>query len=212
MHRHDTGQIEQLIENNKAWVAKTLAEDPDFFTDLAKAHVPAFLWIGCSDARVQPNILVNLPQGEIFTHRNLGNMVHSSDMNITAVVQYAVEVLQVKHIIVAGHEDCGAIKAAMEDLHSDVLQQWLHPIRTLYYAHKSQLIQLDDKAQVNDLAKLNINQQVTNLCNMAAIRSAWKQGQNLVIHGWMLHLSTGLIEDLGLSVKNLTEANQRLGM
>lgn len=201
--------LDDLLANNRQWVAKTLEEDPGYFGRL-ETHNPHYLWIGCSDARVPANTIVGMDSGKIFVHRNIGNQVHSADMNVVAVIQYAVEVLKVEHIIVTGHYDCGAVKASMQDLESDILQQWLRPIRKLYHTHKPSWGELTRQQMGDELTRLNVQTQVTNLCNMAAIRNAWRRGQKLSIHGWVYSLHTGIIEDQQIRIHNLAQANQRL--
>ncbi len=195
--------LSNLFDRNKKWAESIKAAHPDFFSNLSKQQKPEYLWIGCSDSRVPANQIVDMPPGEIFVHRNIANLVVHTDLNCLAVVQYAVEVLQVKHIIVCGHYGCGGIKAAMEDQDHGLIDNWLQNIKDIYRIHQSDvdsLLKEDDK--INFMCELNVKEQVSNLCRTTIVQNAWKKGQKLTVHGWIYNISDGILRDLNLCLTN----------
>jgi len=195
--------IEQLFKNNKQWVAEVNANNPDFFSGLANQQTPEYLWIGCSDSRVPANELVKMDPGTIFVHRNIANMVNSSDMNVLSVIQYAVKVLKVKHIIVNGHYDCGGVKASFENDNPNLIEHWVRPIRKLYHRSKTELEQLDQTEKVNRLCEMNVREQVKNVCDMPAVRAAWKNGEQLAVHGFIYDIKDGNLHNLNVTVQQI---------
>lgn len=193
--------LKNLLDNNRAWAAAMTDGDHDFFTRLCDVQSPDYLWIGCSDSRVPANEIVGLPSGELFVHRNVGNVVPHSDVNCLAVIQYAVEVLQVGHIIVTGHYGCGGITAAMEPKSHGQIDNWLAHIKDIYRAHYDEIVALDgDEAQADRLCELNVAAQVQNVAKTSIIQSAWAAGRELEIHGWVYSLSDGILRDLGVGI------------
>ncbi|MDX1607557.1 MAG: carbonate dehydratase [Candidatus Competibacterales bacterium] len=193
--------LHQLFDNNRAWAAATRERDPDFFARLARQQSPEYLWIGCSDSRLPPNDITGLLPGEIFVHRNVGNVVLHTDFNCLSVMEYAVAVLRVKHIIVCGHYGCGGVQAALRNAEMGLIDNWLRHIRDVYRAHRRSLDAItDEAARWNRLCEMNVLAQVRNVCNTTVVQSAWKQGQSLSVHGWVYALQDGLLRDLGLCV------------
>ena len=189
--------FEQLLFENKAWASERVAEDPNYFHRLVDIQKPKFLWIGCSDSRVPPNEITQTQPGEIFIHRNVANLVLHTDLNLLSVLQYAVEVLEIEHIIVCGHYGCGGIRAAMEDHRHGIIDHWLQPIRDVADDAKSELDTIrDDSARLNRLCELSIAAQVQGLSRTPIIQSARKRGKEVHIHGWVYGLNDGLLRDL----------------
>ena len=189
---------DRLLLENKAWAAEMVADDPDFFTNLAKLQSPEFLWIGCSDSRVPANQITGTQPGEIFVHRNVANLVVSSDLNMLAVLDYAVNHLKVKHVIVCGHYGCGGVQAAAsrKDF-KPVLNMWLRNIKDVYYKHEEELNAInDDTARADRLTELNVMEQVKNLARKSSIQRAWKNEQRPDLHGWVYSLKDGLIKSI----------------
>ena len=192
--------IKNLLENNKNWVASKLAIDPSYFEKLSNSQNPEYLWIGCSDSRVPANQITGTLPGDIFVHRNIANMVVHSDMNMLSVLSYAVEVLKVKHIIVCGHYGCGGVQAAMENKQFGLIDNWLRHIKDVYRTYASELDLLkNEEERGKRLVELNVVENVYNLCKTSTIQNAWKQGQELSVHGWAYSLETGIIKDLSVS-------------
>ncbi|MDG6774172.1 carbonic anhydrase [Thiomicrorhabdus sp. ZW0627] len=198
--------IEQLLQNNQAWVDEVNANRPNFFETLSHQQKPEYLWIGCSDSRVPANELVKMDPGTIFVHRNIANLVNSSDMNVLTVIQYAVEVLKVKHIIVNGHYGCGGVMASMEENNPDLIDHWVRPIRKYYQRMQTELDQLPYEEKVNRLCEINVTEQVRNICHVPAVRNAWKKGQELSIHGFIYNIRDGRLKNLNVSVSDLESA------
>ena len=193
--------LPQLFANNRAWAERINAEDPRFFETLAKQQTPEYLWIGCSDSRVPANEIVGLLPGELFVHRNVSNLVIHSDMNCLSVMQFAVEVLKVKHIIVCGHYGCGGVKAAIEDKPHGLIDNWLRPIRRTAVRDDSELSKIGAmELKVDRLCELNVMEQVRNAANSTVVQEAWKRGQGVTIHGWIYAIKDGLLKDLDVSV------------
>lgn len=200
-------KLQDLLDNNKAWAEKVTEQYPDFFEKLSKQQTPEYLWIGCSDSRVPATEIVNMMPGEIFVHRNVSNQVIHTDMNCLSVVQYAVEVLKVKHIMVVGHYGCGGVRAAIESKEPlGLIDNWLRHIRDVYYRHQDLLEPIEDShKKVDHLCEVNVIEQVKNVCNTTMVREAWDRGQVLNIHGWIYGLDNGLLTDMGINVTNYDE-------
>ncbi len=191
----------ELLKHNRRWAAERQSTDPDYFSNLAALQRPEFLWIGCSDSRVPANQITGLQPGEVFVHRNVANLVHPGDINLLSVIEYAVEKLEVKHIIVCGHYGCGGIRAAMDGHRHGIVDHWLQPIRNTADRAIDQLAPLTDKSdRLDKLCELNIEEQVVTLAHTPIIQDAWVTGKELSIHGWVYGLKDGLIRDLGVTV------------
>jgi carbonic anhydrase len=189
-----------LLEGNKIWVQKTLEIDPDFFEKLSQGQSPQFLWIGCSDSRVPANEITNTQPGDIFVHRNIANMVVHSDMNMLSVLDYAVNILKVKHVIVCGHYGCGGVKAAMENKQFGLVDNWLRFIKDVYRTHSKELDSIkDDEQRFDRFVELNVMEQVFDLTKTTIIQNAWLERNEPKVHGWVYSLKTGLIKDLEVS-------------
>jgi carbonic anhydrase len=188
---------EKLLLENRAWAAEQTGRDPEYFRRLADIQTPEFLWIGCSDSRVPANEITNTSPGEIFVHRNIANLVVGSDLNVLSVLQYAVEVLKVKHVIVCGHYGCGGIKAAMTDNDLGLINKWLQHIKDTYLVNKDELDAITDMSDRADrLAELNVEAQVMNLAKSSIIQDAWKTDNRPALHGWIYRLSDGILHNL----------------
>ncbi len=198
--------LDPLFENNQRWIDGIISEDPEFFKKLAKQQNPEYFWIGCSDSRVPANEIMGLMPGEVFVHRNVANMVNSSDMNCLTVVQYAVEILKVKHIIVTGHYGCGGVKAAIEGNNPDMIEHWLRPIRKYYQRASKEMAQLTKQQQVDRLCEINVIEQVRNVCHIPAVRKAWEKGQHLEVHGLIFGIHDGRLQNLCTTIDNLADA------
>ena len=202
MHKTDHITYEGLLEGNKKFIAKALKEDPHYFDKLSEQHPPV-LWIGCADSRVPANQITNTAPGEIFVHRNIANMVIHTDMNMLSVLDYAVNVLKVKHVIVTGHYGCGGVLAAMSDQQFGLIDNWLRHIKDVYRLHADELDAIADSAKRSDrLVELNVIENVHNLCATSIVQNAWKSGQSLGVHGWVYSLKTGIITDMKVSAYN----------
>ena len=193
-------KLERLLESNKEWAEKISQENPDFFKDLSKQQNPEYLWIGCSDSRVPANQIVGLMPGEVFVHRNVANQVIHSDLNCLSVVQFAVEVLKVKHIIVTGHYGCGGVHAAYDNSRHGLVDNWLSHVKDVQYKHMEELSKLSADDARDRLCELNVMEQVRNLARTTVVRDAWQKGQELVLHGFVYGLHNGLINDLGIDI------------
>ncbi|CNK95668.1 carbonate dehydratase [Yersinia alsatica] len=202
-------EIEKLIANNRTWSNAISKDDPGFFEHLALAQKPRFLWIGCSDSRVPAEELTGLKAGELFVHRNVANLVIHTDLNCLSVVQYAIDVLQVEHIIICGHLGCGGVEAATKkDLELGLIDNWLLHIRDLWFKHSSLLGRLPAEERSDMLCKLNVVEQVYNLGHSTIVRSAWKRGQKAMIHGWVYGIEDGLLTDLEVSATSMEALEQ----
>jgi len=196
-------EIKKLFQNNKDWAKKIKKQNPNFFKTLSKQQSPEYLWIGCSDSRVPANEIVGLLPGEIFVHRNIANVIVHTDLNALSVIQFAVDVLKVKHIIVCSHYGCGGIKAALENKEHGLIDNWLRHIKDVYRYHQNELDKIKtEKEKVNKLCELNVFEQVANVCKTTIVQNAWKDGQELTVHGWIYGIENGLIKDLKISVSN----------
>ena len=188
--------LNHIIKRNQEWAAAVTAEYPDFFSELSNQQNPEYMWIGCSDSRVPANQIMDLPPGEVFVHRNIANVVVHTDLNCLSVIHFAVEVLQVKHIIVCGHYGCGGVIAAMEDKDHGLIDNWLRHIRDVDRFNSEVLDGLDEHDRLNALCELNVKEQVTNVCNTPIVQKAWNDGQYLSVHGWIYNINNGLLKDL----------------
>lgn len=200
-------RLEKLLQRNKEWAAKVKQDNPTFFEELSKQQTPEYLWIGCSDSRVPANQIVGLMPGEVFVHRNVANQVIHSDLNCLSVVQYAVEVLKVEHIIVCGHYGCGGVHAAYDNSRVGLVDNWLSHVKDVHYKHMKELKPLDDEAAKDRLCELNVIEQVRNLARTTVVRDAWQKGQPLMLHGFVYGLSDGLMNDLGIHIAGIDELN-----
>lgn len=202
----------KILDNNKEWVVRKLEEDPNYFKDLAKGQKPPLLWIGCSDSRVPANEIIGAKPGEVFVHRNIANMVVHSDMNMLSVLDYAVNVLKVKHVIVCGHYGCGGIKAAMGNDSIGIIDNWIRHIKDVYRLHDQYLdsiINEDDR--FNAFVEINAKEQVFDLAKTSIVQGAWRNGQELTLHGWVYGLNSGYVTDLKVNIssnKDLDEVYQ----
>ena len=193
--------LKNLFDNNKKWADKIKESDPDFFTKLSRQQNPEYLWIGCSDSRVPSNQIVDLLPGEIFVHRNIANVVIHTDLNCLSVIQVAVEVLKVKHIIVCGHYGCGGIRAALEKRSYGLIDTWLRHIKDVYHHHQDKLDAItDEEKKLNRLCELNVIEQVANVCHTSIVQKAWNSGQELSVHGWIYSIKDGILKNLDVSV------------
>jgi carbonic anhydrase len=195
--------LKRLLEQNQAWAENITANDPGFFPTLAKQQSPRFLWIGCADSRVPATQLIGMMPGEMFVHRNVANVVVHTDFNCLSVMQYAVDVLKVEHIIVCGHHGCGGVKAAMDNLQLGLIDNWLRHVQDVIHAHEELLADVkDEEKRLNRLCELNVIEQVLNVGRTTIVQNAWQRGQEIVVHGWIYGLEDGLLRDLGVSIDN----------
>lgn len=193
----------KIIQNNKDWVEGIIKEDPEYFRRLAEGQKPPLLWIGCADSRVPANQIIGAQPGEVFVHRNIANMVVHSDMNMLSVLDYAVNVLKVEHVIVCGHYGCGGIKAAMGNDSIGLIDNWIRHIKNIYRLHKKELDGIEEEEKRFDrFVELNVIEQVYDLAKTSIVQAAWKTGQNLHLHGWAYGVSSGIIKDLNVNVSS----------
>jgi carbonic anhydrase len=206
-------EIVSLLENNRAWVARMHREDPTLFDRLSQVHAPKVLWIGCSDARVPANVVTGTDAGEMFVHRNIANQVLPMDSNLQAVVEYAIDALQIQVVVVCGHSQCGGVKAAMSGRSGyPHVDSWLDGIRKVQRLHRDELEAIADPAHRYDrLVELNVTEQVRNLAAMGTVQNAWDAGRPLRLHGWVYRLEDGLLRELGATVDHRTPAAQLVG-
>lgn len=198
--------LKTLFDNNIRWASDRTSEDPEFFNKLLHQQTPDYLWIGCSDSRVPANEIVGLPPGELFVHRNVANVVVHSDLNCLSVMQYAVDVLKVKHIIVCGHYGCGGVKAAIDDGRLGLTDNWIQHIKDIRGKHREIINALaDDKSQHDTLCELNVIEQVINVCYTTIVQDAWSRNQGLSIHGWIYGINDGILKDLNVAIDNANE-------
>ncbi|MGO3346298.1 MAG: carbonate dehydratase [Marinomonas sp.] len=203
--------LNHLFQKNRDWAEKVNNEDPDFFETLSKQQKPEYLWIGCADSRVPANQIVDLMPGEVFVHRNIANVVVHTDLNCLSVIQFAVDVLKVKHIMVVGHYGCGGIKAAMDAEEHGLIDNWLRHIKDVYRLHKAEVDGIEDSHQRFDrMCELNVMEQVSHVSQSSIVQNAWKNGQELHIHGWCYSINNGHITDLKVTVSNIESALEKL--
>lgn len=199
-------KLKTLFENNRRWAEKLKNNDPEFFTKLLKQQAPEYLWIGCSDSRVPANEIVGLMPGELFVHRNVANLVVENDLNCLSVLQFAVDVLKVKHIIVCGHYGCGGVKAAINNERLGIADKWLRHIKIIYEQNKMTLSKIaNENKLINTLCEMNVREQVLNVSKTSIVQDAWKRKQELNVHGWIYDISDGLLQDLEVSISNNKE-------
>ena len=194
--------LDHLKANNRAWAERKVAADSGFFKRLERQQAPEYLWIGCSDSRVPANEIVDLDPGELFVHRNVANLAPPQDANYLSVLQFAVDVIKVRHIMVVGHYGCGGVAAAVDGKRRGLVDHWLHPIREVYHEHHHELdAMLDQDTRLNRLCELNVIRQVRNVASDVFVQDAWARGQSISVHGWVYALSDGLIKDLNVTVR-----------
>ena len=201
--------LKHLFDRNLEWATAITAEDPEFFERLSKQQAPEYLWIGCSDSRVPANQIVNLPPGEVFVHRNIANVVVHTDLNCLSVIQFAVEVLKVKHIIVCGHYGCGGIKAAMDNKDHGLIDNWLRHIRDIVRFNAKKLEGLEFEKKCDLLCELNVTEQVVHVCNSTTVQRAWKNEAELSVHGWIYNIKNGILKDLDTCITSNEQAEAR---
>ena len=192
--------LKPLFDNNRRWAGRIRQENPDFFEQLAKQQHPEYLWIGCSDSRVPSNQIIDLMPGEVFVHRNIANMVIHTDLNCLSVLQYAVDVLKVKHIMVVGHYGCGGVRAAMGQQRLGLIDNWLGHLRDIYRIYQEELQQMDEAKRFDRLCELNVIEQVANVTSSTIVQEAWDRGQEVAVHGWIYGIDNGLLTDLDVTV------------
>jgi len=193
--------LQELLEKNRQWAEEIKASDPQFFNSLAQQQTPRYLWIGCSDSRVPATQLVGLKPGDMFVHRNVANVVVHTDFNCLSVLQFAVDVLNVSHVIVCGHYGCGGVKAAMDNLQLGLIDNWLRHVQDVMHKHNEELETIvDDGRRLDRLCELNVSDQVLNVSKTTIVQNAWNRGQALAIHGWIYGISDGLLRDLNISI------------
>lgn len=198
--------LEDLKSNNLAWSLRKTESDPQFFKRLEGQQSPEYLWIGCSDSRVPANEIVGLNPGELFVHRNVANLAPPQDANYLSVLQFAVDVIKVKHVMVVGHYGCGGVAAAIDGKRRGLVDHWLHPIREVHAEHRHELEAIgDEKTMLNRLCELNVMRQVRNVASDVFVQDAWARGQQLSVHGWVYSLSNGLVTDLNVGISNLED-------
>jgi carbonic anhydrase len=198
--------LKECFEANRVWSERMRARDPQFFQRLVEAQRPGLLWIGCSDSRLPPDQVVGRLPGEIFVHRNVGNVVVHTDLNCLSVLQYGIDVLKVRHVVVCGHYGCGGVEAAMSPDPLGLIDNWLRHIRDVYAVHREELDALPDRAaRAKRLCELNVAAQVANVCHTTIVQDAWRRGQPLAVHGWIYELADGLLRDLDLVVQSADE-------
>ncbi len=201
--------LDDLKANNRAWAARMVERDPDFFSRLKDQQAPQYLWIGCSDSRVPANQITGLDPGEVFVHRNVANICSPQDANFLSVLQYAVEVLKVRHVLVVGHYGCGGVAAAVDGKRRGLVDHWLHPIRETHAAHRSELEMLpDDKARHDRLVELSVIRQVRNVASDVFVQDAWAAARELSVHGWVYSIADGLVTDLDVTVSSALECER----
>jgi carbonic anhydrase len=204
--------LDHLKKNNREWAAKKVAADPGFFQRLEGQQAPEYLWIGCSDSRVPANEIVDLDPGELFVHRNVANLAPPQDANYLSVLQFAVDVLKIKHVMVVGHYGCGGVAAAVDGQRRGLVDHWLHPIREVAHDHRDELAGIEhDHDRLNRLCELNVMRQVRNVASDVFVQDAWARGQSLSVHGWVYSLHTGLVNDLGVTVASPQDLERYTG-
>lgn len=200
-------QLQDLLNNNKRWAAETESREPGFFSRLLKQQTPQYLWIGCADSRVPANELVDLLPGELFVHRNVANVVVHSDLNCLSVMQFAVDHLKVRHIIVVGHSNCGGVKAALYDTRVGLVENWIRHVQDVRHMHREWLDTVPEVRRVDALCELNVLEQARNACHTTVVRDAWARGQEIVVHGWVYGLHNGLLEDLAVTAASAADVD-----
>ena len=197
--------LAELFDRNRQWAADTDAHTPGFFTGLLAQQKPKYMWLGCADSRVPANELVDLLPGELFVHRNVANLLVHSDLNALSVIQYAVDVLEVQHIIVVGHSNCGGIRSALNNQRAGLVDNWLRHVQDVRDAQAGFLMGLDESLRVDALVELNVLEQARNVCRTTVVSDAWQRGQTVVVHGWVYGLHNGLLQDMAVTAENAEE-------
>jgi len=206
----NSNALDQLFANNREWAESMIAKDANFFKRLVSQQAPEYLWIGCSDSRVPANDIVNLLPGELFVHRNVANVVVHTDLNCLSVIQFAIDLLKVKHILVVGHYGCSGVHAALTDKRVGLADNWLRHVKDVHQKHERYLGEVIPSPKRQDrLCELNVIEQVVNVCETTIVQDAWARGQDLTVHGWTYRLETGLVNDLGMSISSTEEMNVR---
>jgi carbonic anhydrase len=206
----NSSALDQLFANNREWAEAKIAKDADFFKRLVSQQAPEYLWIGCSDSRVPANEIVNLLPGELFVHRNVANVVVHTDLNCLSVIQFAIDLLKVKHILVVGHYGCSGVHAALADRRIGLADNWLRHVKDVHQKHGRYLgDSIPTPKRQDRLCELNVIEQVVNVCETTIVQDAWSRGQDLTVHGWAYRLETGLVYDLGMSISSTEEMNLR---
>ena len=200
-------KLSELFDNTRRWAAERARQNPDFFSRLTAQQAPEYLWIGCSDSRVPANEIVDLPPGELFVHRNVANVVVHTDLNCLSVLQYAVDALRVRHIIVCGHYGCGGVRAALEGTKLGLIDNWLRHVQDVRQKHASQVDRLDGVDREDRLCELNVLEQAVHVCETTIVQDAWSRGQPLSVHAWIYRLDDGLLRDLGFDVDSSAEVD-----
>jgi carbonic anhydrase len=201
--------LDHLKANNRAWAQGKIAADPSFFRRLEGQQAPEYLWIGCADSRVPANQIVDLDPGELFVHRNVANLAPPQDANYLSVLQFAIDVLKVKHILVVGHYGCGGVAAAIDGQRRGLVDHWLHPIREVHHQHREELAAIPElRARLNRLCELNVIRQVRNVASDVFVHDAWARGQPLSVHGWVYSLSNGLVNDLNVTISRIEDLDR----
>lgn len=200
--------LDELFQNNRLWAESVKANDPLFFEKLANQQSPQFLWIGCADSRVPANEIMGLLPGEVFVHRNVANLVIHTDMNCLSVLQYAVDVLKVEHILVTGHYDCGGIRATVENREFGLIDNWLRHIKDIERQHDDELYDLAPQQRIDRLCELNVMTQVANVCETSIVKNAWRRNQSISVHGFIYSVKDGLLRDLGIHCASFEELNK----
>jgi carbonic anhydrase len=203
MNQIQRRKLNSLFKRNKAWAKGMVEENPNFFADLSIQQTPDYLWIGCADSRVPANQVVDLKPGEVFVHRNIANVVVHTDLNCLSVIQYAINVLEVKHIIVCGHYGCGGVKAAFQNQELGLIDNWLRHIKDVYRIHREEIdAQPSERERIDMLCEKNVIEQVANVCHTSLVQQAWRQNQDLTIHGWIYSIENGLLKSLDTEVSD----------
>lgn len=202
-----SSELNELFESNRMWARSTEERTPGFFTNLLKQQAPQYLWIGCADSRVPANELVGLAPGELFVHRNVANVVAHSDLNCLSVVQYATDMLKVKHIIIVGHSGCGGVAASLHDMRVGIADNWIRYVKDVRSRHQDWLDTVDEAQRIDALCELNVIEQARNVCQTTVVQDAWARGQELVVHGWFYGLYNGLLADLKMTVAGPEQVN-----
>lgn len=198
-------KLKNLFKQNRLWAESVIENNPNFFQDLSQQQNPQYLWIGCSDSRVPANQIIDLPPGEVFVHRNIANLVIHTDLNCLSVIQYAVEILKIKHIIVCGHYGCGGIQAAMNNQELGLIDNWLKHIKEIKFEHVTELRNADESFNLDKLCEFNVIEQVKNVCHTTIVQKAWKNGADLSVHGWIYDIHNGILKDLDTCISSIEE-------
>lgn len=203
--------LKHLFDKNRIWSEALREGDPEYFSRLCRQQAPEYLWIGCSDSRVPANQIIDLPPGEVFVHRNIANVVVHSDLNCLSVIHFAVAVLRVKHIIVCGHYGCGGVQAAVDGGDHGLIDNWLRHVKDVARFNAAALEGLTRQQTVDTLCELNVQEQVTNVCNTSVVRNAWKSGAELCVHGWIYNINDGILKDLNAGTSSTSQLAKRNG-